>query len=294
MSQAPRKKKKNPIAPYLYLIPCMLVFAIFIFWPFLKTVVYSFTLTNTRGQPIEFVGFDNYIRQFTSPQFRNSLKVTFIFAPLVGIPTFIIGYFLAALASDKLRGSRIYEVMYSLPMAVASAPASAIWLFLLSSGPNGIVNWLLGTEIRWLFDPKYALFAVAVVTIWLNIGANFIFLLTGFRNVPQELIESSRIDGAGYFTRLFRVITPVASPQIFFVIFLNIVTSFQSFAQIRLLTPNGGPGYSTNVLIYSIYQSAIRDSRYETAFTQSVVLFLIILVITLIQFKTEDKVVHYQ
>jgi len=272
----------------------MLVFAIFVFWPFIKTVVYSFTITDTRGNPIEFVGLENYIRQFKSPQFRNSLKLTFKFAPMVGIPTFIIGYILAALASERMRGSRIYEVMYSMPMAVASAPASVIWFMLLSSGQNGVVNWILNSEIRWLLDAKTALIAVAIVTVWLNIGANFIFLLTGFRNVPTELIESSRIDGAGYFTRLFRIMTPIATPQIFFVVFLDIVTSFQAFAQIRLLTPNGGPSYSTNVLIYSIYQSAIRDSRYETAFTQSIVLFLIILVITLIQFKTEDKVVYYQ
>lgn len=294
MSNLGKGRNGSKVAPYLYLLPCMLVFAIFVFWPFIKTVIYSFTITDTRGNPIEFVGLENYIRQFKSPQFRNSLKLTFKFAPMVGIPTFIIGYILAALASERMRGSRIYEVMYSMPMAVASAPASVIWFMLLSSGQNGVVNWILNSEIRWLLDAKTALIAVAIVTVWLNIGANFIFLLTGFRNVPTELIESSRIDGAGYFTRLFRIMTPIATPQIFFVVFLDIVTSFQAFAQIRLLTPNGGPSYSTNVLIYSIYQSAIRDSRYETAFTQSIVLFFIILVITLIQFKTEDKVVYYQ
>jgi sn-glycerol 3-phosphate transport system permease protein len=142
-------------------------------------------------------------------------------------------------------------------------------------------------------DTRFAIFGVAFVTIWLNVGTSFIFLLTGFRNVPDELIESSRIDGAGYFKRLFSVITPVASPQIFFVIFLNIISSFQAFAQIRLLT-QGGPSYSTNVLVYTLYQAAIRDSRFETAFTQSMVLFVIILIITIIQFRTEDKVVHYQ
>jgi sn-glycerol 3-phosphate transport system permease protein len=183
--------------------------------------------------------------------------------------------------------------MYSLPMAVASAPAAAIWFILLTSGRSGVVNFLLGTEIRWFLDAKYALMGVAFVTVWLNVGAGFIFLLTGFRNVPDELIESARIDGAGYFKRLFSIITPVASPQIFFVILLNIIVSFQAFAQIRLLT-QGGPSYSTNVLVYSIYQAAIRESRFETAFTQSMVLFVIILVITLVQFKTEDRMVFYQ
>jgi sn-glycerol 3-phosphate transport system permease protein len=271
----------------------MLVFGVFIFFPFAKTVVFSFFLTNSRGKPVEFVGFENYINQFSGAQFLNSLKLTLIFAPLVCIPTLVAAYFLAALANTRSRGSRIYEVMYSLPMAIASAPAAAIWFNLLSSGKNGIMNHLLGTDIRWLLDVKYALFGVAFVTVWLNIGTGFIFLLTGFRNVSDELIESARMDGAGYFRRLFSILTPIASPQIFFVVFLNIVVSFQAFAQIRLLT-QGGPSYSTNVLVYSIFQAAIRDTRFETAFAQSVVLFLIILGVTIVQFKTEDRMVHYQ
>jgi sn-glycerol 3-phosphate transport system permease protein len=149
--------------------------------------------------------------------------------------------------------SRVYEVMFSLPMAIASAPAAAIWFMIFSSGKSGILNHILGTDIRWLLDGRYALMSVAMVTVWLNVGISYIFLLTGFRNVPEEIIESARIDGAGYFRRLFRIITPIASPQIFFVVFLNIITSFQAFAQIRLLT-QGGPSYATNVLVYTIYQ----------------------------------------
>jgi sn-glycerol 3-phosphate transport system permease protein len=288
-----RSLGSDKVAPYLFLLPCFLIFGVFVFFPFVKTVLFSFTLTNTRGKPVEFVGLENYIAQFSSPIFLNSLKLTLLFAPMVGVPTFLIAFFLAALANQRARGSRIYEVMYSLPMAIASAPASVIWFMLLSSGRSGIVNHILGTEIRWLLDANYALFAIAFVTIWLNIGMSFIFLLTGFRNVPDELLESARMDGAGYFRRLFSVITPVASPQIFFVVFLNIINSFQAFAQIRLLT-KGGPSYSTNVLVYTIYQAAIRDSRYETAFAQSMVLFVIILIITILQFKTENRMVHYQ
>jgi sn-glycerol 3-phosphate transport system permease protein len=292
MSTVIGKKNFSP-APYLFLIPCLLIFGVFVFFPFVKTVLYSFTLTNSRGKPVEFVGLENYIKLFTSPAFYNSLKITLVFAPMVCIPTLLVSYVLAALANAKVKGGRVYEVMYSLPMAVASAPAAAIGFILLTSGRSGVVNFLLGTEIRWFLDAKFALLGVAFVTVWLNVGAGFIFLLTGFRNVPDELIESARIDGAGYFKRLFGIITPVASPQIFFVVFLNIIVSFQAFAQIRLLT-QGGPSYSTNVLVYSIYQAAIRESRFETAFAQSMVLFFLILGITVVQFKTEDKMVFYQ
>ena len=289
------KKPFNP-APYLFLLPCIVIFGIFVFYPFAKTVIYSFALTNSRGVPVEWVGLENYLNLITGPRFPESLKLTLIFAPLVGFPTLIIAYFLAAMANEKNSGkgiSQVYETMFSLPMAVASAPAAAIWFMILSSGRNGILNHLLGTEIRWLLDDRYALMSVAMVTVWLNLGTSFIFLLTGFRNVSEEIIESSRIDGAGYFLRLFRIITPIASPQIFFVVFLNIIISFQAFAQIRLLT-QGGPSYATNVLVYTIYQSAIRDSRFETAFAQSIVLFIIILILTILQFRAEKRMVHYQ
>ena len=293
MEALPMKRRKQTIAPYLYLIPCFAIFIAFVFYPFIRTIVLSFFLTDTFGNPVFFEGFDNYVRLFRNPHFHNSLRLTFIFAPMVGIPTFVVGYLLAAVANDRMRGSRLYEVMYSIPMAIATAPAATLWIILLTPGPNGIVNWLLGTEIRWLLDPQYALISVAVVTVWLNIGASFIFLLTGFRNVPQEIVESARIDGAGYFRRLFKITTPIASPQIFFVVFLNITTSFQAFGQIRLMT-RGGPSRATEVMVYSIFENAIRFSRYDVAFSMSVILFLIILTITLIQFRIEDKVVHYK
>ena len=288
--------KSFNLTPYLLLLPCMFIFIVFVFYPFSKTIVYSFSLTNSRGVPVEWVGFENYLKLFSGVRFLESLKLTLIFAPMVGFPTLIIAYFLAALAHERSRYKgigRTYETMFSLPMAVASAPAAAIWFMILSSGRNGILNHILGTEIRWLLDGRFALMSVGIVTVWLNLGTSFIFLLTGFRNVPEEIIESARIDGAGYFRRLFRIITPVASPQIFFVVFLNIIISFQAFAQIRLLT-QGGPSYATNVLVYTIYQSAIRDSRFETAFAQSIVLFIIILFLTILQFKAEKRMVHYQ
>ncbi|MDR0642473.1 MAG: sugar ABC transporter permease [Treponema sp.] len=287
------KKKNLNLAPYIFLLPSLGIFVVFVFFPFVKTFVYSFTLTNSRGRALEFTGLENYIKLFSSPAFFNSLRLTFIFAPMVCIPTLLGSYILAALAHTRGKGSRIYEVMYSLPMAIASAPASAIWALILSSGKSGMLNHLLGAEIRWLLDTKYALASIAVITVWMNLGTGFIFLLTGFRNVNQELLESAHIDGAGYFTRLFKIITPLASPQIFFVAFLNIAASFQAFAQIRLLT-QGGPNNTTNVLIYLIYQAAIRDSRFETAFAQSMVLFVIIFTVSMVQFRAEGRMVHYR
>lgn len=293
MKQQANKKRGPGITPYLFLVPAFLVFGMFVFYPFFKTILYSFSLTNSAGSPVAWVGLENYLKLFASDQFRNSVFLSFKFAILVGVPSVLVGFVLAILALHKRKTSSLYETLYALPMAVASAPAAAIWLQLLSPNQSGIINYALGTNIQWLLKPEYALYAIAFITVWLGCGINFIFLLTGFRNVPDDVIESATIDGAGYFTRLFRILVPMASPQIFFVIFLNITTSFQSFAQVRLLT-DGGPQYSTNVLVYSIYQSGIRDGRFETAFAQSVVLFSIILVITIVQFSFEKRMVNYQ
>lgn len=252
----------------------------------------SFHLTNFAGEAVRYVGFANYMRLFRTPAFLNSLGVTLRFALMIGIPTLVLGMVLAVLAHERLRGSRFYELAYSMPMAVASAPAAAIWFLIFSPG-SGILNFLTGTEYRWLLDPKYALWSVAIVTIWQNTGVNFIFLLTGLRNVPGELLESARIDGANGWQRFFHIMLPVASPQVFFVIFFNITMSFQAFAQVRLLT-EGGPIGSTDVLIYSIYRAAFVDGRFETASAQSIVLFLIILIVTTVQLRMERRGVHYR
>ncbi len=290
------KKKKvkliNKIEPFLYLTPAFAVFMVFVFYPFVKTIILSLSQTNLRGEIKSFVGLDNFIELFQTPEFYKALIVTFKFVLLVAAPSVIIGFILALLANNKLKGNRVYELIFSLPMAIASAPAAAIWTMIFHP-TNGVLNFVLGQEIGWLTDSRYALVSVAVVTVWLNLGLNFIFLTTGLRNIPTELLESSAIDGANFLHKLKNIIIPMVSPQMFLVIFMNLINAFQAFGQIKLLT-QGGPGDSTNVLVYSIYREAFFNGRFETACTQALVLFVIMMVVTLLQFKFEKKGVHYQ
>lgn len=290
------KKKKvkliSKVEPFLYLTPAFAVFMVFVCYPFVKTIILSLSQTNLRGEIKSFVGVENFIELFQSPEFYNSVIVTFKFVLLVATPSVIIGFVLALLANNKLKGNRIYELMFSLPMAIASAPAAAIWTMIFHP-TNGVLNFVLGQEVGWLTDPRYALISVAVVTTWLNLGLNFIFLTTGLRNIPTELLESSAIDGANFFHKLKNIIIPMVSPQMFLVIFMNLINAFQAFGQIKLLT-QGGPGDSTNVLVHSIYREAFFNGRFETACTQALVLFVIMMIVTLLQFKFEKKGVHYQ
>ena len=284
-------RERGRLTPYLLLVPSMALFAMFTFWPFLKTIILSFSYTDKKGDFVKWAGIRNYIRVITSSTFPKIMGNTLLFALLVGVFTLLVAMLLALLSASREKGSRLYEVMYSLPMAVASAPAASIFIFLMRKD-GGLINQMLGTDISWLRDPKWALLAVAFVTVWLSIGASYIFLLVGFRNVPEDLLESARLDGAGPVRRAFSVLIPVASPQIFFVVFLNISNAFKAFGQIKLLT-EGGPNNATNTLIYSMYKNALLNGRYETACVQAILLFLIIFIVTRVQHALEERTVFY-
>lgn len=285
------KKILKRIEPYVYLTPCLLGFCVFMFYPFIKTIFLSFNITNVNGEAVAFVGFDNYKELFLSSDFISSILVTVKFVIMTTIPSIIIGLFLAMLANKKLKGSKIYEVMFAMPMAVSSAAAAVVWMLLFHPS-IGLINYVLNTQNGWLTDEKFALFSVAFVTVWGNIGLNFIFILTGMKNIPEELNESALIDGAKNGKKFLKLTLPLISPTLFFVVFINIINSFQTFAQIKLLT-SGGPANSTNVIVHGIYREAFFNNRFETACAESIILFLIILIITLIQLKFEKKGVYY-
>mgnify|MGYP002529390344 CR=1 FL=1 len=288
-----KKKRKIPILPYfLLLIPLILV-TIFSFYPFIKTVVSSFSHTTEVGSWISWAGLENWEMVLTDGAFWQVIRNTFVFAALVLVISFA-GSMLFALFADgcKRKGRRLVQTLYALPLVIASAPTSIIWKFILRK-EGGILNLLLGTDIAWLLDSRTALGAVAVVTAWSQIAGSFILLLAGFRNVSEELLEAATLDGAGSFTKALKIKIPIASPQIFYVIFLKIITAFKAFGQIRLLTA-GGPVGSSTTLMYKVYERGTASGYFELACCYSVILFIIIFTATRIQFLMEKKFVHYQ
>ncbi len=288
-----KKKRKIPILPYfLLLIPLILV-TIFSFYPFIKTVVSSFSHTTEVGSWISWAGLENWEMVVTDGAFWQVIRNTFVFAALVLVISFA-GSMLFALFADgcKRKGRRLVQTLYALPLVIASAPTSIIWKFILRK-EGGILNLLLGTDIAWLLDSRTALGAVAVVTAWSQIAGSFILLLAGFRNVSEELLEAATLDGAGSFTKALKIKIPIASPQIFYVIFLKIITAFKAFGQIRLLTA-GGPVGSSTTLMYKVYERGTASGYFELACCYSVILFIIIFTATRIQFLMEKKFVHYQ
>lgn len=148
-------------------------------------------------------------------------------------------------------------------------------------------------SMDWLTDSRWALFSVALTTVWMHIGINFIILLGGLQNVSRELYESADIDGAGYWAKLFRITIPMLSPVLFFVTIIGVIGAFQTFGQIDILT-GGGPAGATNIIVYSIYQEAFSYGNFGYASAQAIILFIIILIVTIINFRVGEKKVHYQ
>lgn len=178
----------------------------------------------------------------------------------------------------------------ALPMAFSSACITVICIFILNP-TMGILNYMLGTDFRWLKDVNTALNSVAVVTIWMQMGLNYIFTIAALQNVDQSLYEAAAIDGAGVMRKHWHVTLPCISPTLFFLLIVNVISSFQAYAQINLMT-QGGPGKFTRVFIYQIYLEAFVNGRFGVACAQSVIMFFILLGLTLLQFRLEKKVTY--
>ena len=284
-------KKKWNVTPYFYLIPSLLVLGVFLFYPFFKTVYLSLYKTNKMGQAKLFVGLGNYKELLSSPSFLNSLKVTLIFVLIVVVGSMFLGLVAAVLCNKAFPGIRFFSTAYALPMAIASSSAAMIFQIMLHPSV-GIVNKLLGLNINWLNDPKTALWCVAILTAWLNSGINFLYFSAGLGNIDETIYERASVDGASGIQQFFSLTLPGLSPIMFYTLVVNIIQAFQSFGQIKILT-EGGPNESTNVIVYSIYRDAFFNYRFGSAAAQSVILFLIVMVITLIMFRMEKKGVKY-
>ena len=246
--------------PYGYILPALLVFAVFLFYPFFKTIYLSLYKTNKMGQAKLFVGLGNYVELFKSASFYNSLAVTFLFVAIVVVGSMALGLLAAVLCNKAFPGIRIFSTAYALPMAIASSSAAMIFKIMLHPS-IGIMNKLLGLNINWINDPKYALVCVALLTAWLNSGINFLYFSAGLSNIDETIYERASVDGANGIQKFLRLTLPGLSPIMFYTIVVNIIQAFQSFGQVKILT-QGGPGESTNLIVYSIYRDAFFNYRF--------------------------------
>ncbi len=287
----PKKLKTGKIEPYLYIIPSIVLFGIFLFYPFFKTIYLSLYKTNKMGEAKLFVGLQNYIDLFQSKSFYNSLAVTLIFVTIVVLVSMLLGLITAVLCNRTFPGIRAFSTAYALPMAIASSSAAMIFQIMLHP-TIGIINKIFGLDINWLNDPSTALICVALLTAWLNSGINFLYFSAGLSSIDETIYERASVDGASSIQKFFNLTLPGLSPIMFYTLVVNIIQAFQAFGQVKILT-EGGPNDTTNLIVYSIYRDAFFNYRFGSAAAQSVILFLIVMVITLIMFRIEKKGVKY-
>jgi ABC-type sugar transport system permease subunit len=286
----------------LYMSPAIVFLAAFTYIPFLRSIWLSLFVTNPQGATARFNGLNYYARIFNldgsgRTEYLRSIATTVSFALMVVPLGIVFSLALALLATLKVKAIAYFRTIFTSSIAISVASASVIWALIYS--PNlRLTQWLIDllgvSSTSLLQDPRTALLAVAFMTTWTTLGFNFIVTLAGIQAIPQELYESALIDGASSW-KSFRYITlPLLTPTLLFLIIISTIQSFQAFTQFNVLIGNEGPGNSTNVFVYSIFTAFWKDNRYGFASAMSVVLFLILLALTFIQFRLLDRRVHYQ
>lgn len=273
------------VEPWLYLAPSIIILSIFMFWPFIQTIYRSLFQTNSFGEMTEFIGGSHYQDLLTSQSFWNSVTVTFIFVVVVVLIGIVLGFIGAILCQNHFPGLQFFSTSYATPMAIASAGMALIFQVMLNPS-IGFINKVLGTSTNYLTQPLPALIIIGVLTGWLNSGMNFLYFSAGLAGIDNSLYESASMDGANGLQKFIYITLPSIRPVFFFIIVTNIINAFQGFGQINILT-QGGPGQATNVIVYDIYRNAFENYRYGYASAESVILFLLVMVLTICMFMIE-------
>lgn len=276
-------------AGWVFILPALVGTLIFIIIP----VICSFGLSFAKWDllnPIQFVGLANYREIFSEALFYKILLNTIVFALATSVLGVIIPLVLACILNSKIRGAEFYKTAYFLPFITPMIVIGVVWEWIFD--PNiGLLNHVLHLHINWLYDTHFAMPALIIVSVWKLIGYNMVIFLSSLSGISQSMFEAAKIDGANELQTFKNVTVPLLSPTIFFVVIITAISSFQVFDLIYLMT-QGGPLNSTNVLVYAIYQNAFEYFNVGKASAIAYVLFVIILVLTLVQWNLRKKLVY--
>lgn len=297
-SQTNLKKNDNfkkYIKGYLFILPNFIGFFIFMALPILMGLYISFTDYNGFNQ-FNFIGLKNYIDMFKDEYFLVSLKNNLLYT-LVTVPgTIVFATLLAVVVNKGIKGSGLFKTLFFLPNISSMVAVGIVWSMIFNPVQGPLNQFLKGAGMEnppmWLSSTSTALASVMLVAIWKQSGYYMIIILAGLQSVPIQLYEAASIDGANGVKKFFKITLPMISPTMFMVTILCIINSFQVFDLVNIMT-QGGPGRSTNVLVYRIYQEGFQKLQFGYASSMAYFLFIIIMVITLIQFRGQKKWVNY-
>ena len=285
----------SKLLPYALLLPQIAITLIFFYWPAVQALWQSFLLQDAFGLSTDFVWFENYRDLFAQPEYYRTMVNTLVFATAVTMMSLSFALLLAAMADKQLRGSQVYTTLLIWPYAVAPAVAGVLWVFMLHPSLGTVARGLRALGLDWnpLLNGTHAMVLVILASAWKQISYNFLFFLAGLQAIPKSVIEAAAIDGARPMRRFWTIIFPLLSPTTFFLVVVNIVYAFfDTFGIIDTMTA-GGPGRATETLVYKVYQDGRLGGDLGGSAAQSVILMIIVIGLTAIQFRYIERKVTY-
>jgi sn-glycerol 3-phosphate transport system permease protein len=286
---------KNWWLPWALIAPQMAIVTVFFFLPAFQAIYQSVLQQDAFGTSLTFVGADNFKRLWQDSTYLASFYTTALFSVLVAVLGLSIALLLAVMADRVVRGATVYKTLLIWPYAVAPAIAGVLWLFMFAPSV-GIVSYglrALGFDWNHLLNGNHAMALIVMAAVWKQISYNFLFFLAGLQSIPKSLIEAAAIDGARPWRRFWTIVFPLLSPTTFFLLVINVVYAFfDTFAIVDTAT-HGGPGKDTAILVYKLYYDGFNALDLGGSAAQSVVLMLIVIALTVVQFRFVEKKVQY-
>lgn len=281
--------------PYALVAPQIAITLIFFFWPAGQALYQSVLMQDAFGTSVQFVGLENFEALFSDPNYLRSFKVTVVFSVAVAALGLSLSLLFAVCADRVIKGASGYKTLLIWPYAVAPAIAGVLWLFMFNP-TLGVVAYGIkqfGIDWNYLLNGDQALLLIVMAAVWKQISYNFVFFLAGLQAIPKSLLEAAAIDGAGPFRRFWSVVFPLLSPTTFFLLVVNIVYAFFDTFAIVDATTQGGPGQDTNILVYKVYHDGFKAMDFGSSAAQSVVLMVIVIALTVVQFRFIERRVNY-
>lgn len=288
-------ERRDSLVGFLFIAPQTIGICIFVLVPLVLVFWYSLHEWNVLAQTFRFTGTENYQKLLSDPGLVKVLGATAIFSVFLVAFNMSLALLLAVLLNQKLRGITVFRTLFFSPVVVSLVAWTIVWSFLLqkNGGLNGILD-VFGIEgPNWLRHPTTAMISVVVVQVFKNVGLNMILFLAALQGVPKELYEAAKVDGIPPFAQFRRITLPMISPTVLLTSIITIVGSLQVFAQIAVLT-KGGPGMSTTVLVYYLYQQAFEFHKFGYGATLSILLFVIVAALTFLQWQMRKRIVFYE
>lgn len=286
---------QNRWLPYLLMLPQLVITLVFFFLPAGQAIYQAVLMQDPFGLNTEFVGLQNFQTLLEDPNYIHSFKITMVFSAIVAFVGLALSLLLAVCADRIIHGASAYKTFLIIPYAVAPAVAGVLWMFIFNPtlGVLAYVMKAFGVDWNYLVDADQALLLLVIAAVWKQVSYNFIFFLAGLQAIPKSLLEAAAMDGATPFRRFWTVVFPLLSPTTFFLLVMNIIYAFFDTFAIVDATTQGGPGQDTNILVYKVFVDGFRNMDFGGSAAQSVILMVMVIVLTVIQFRFIERRVNY-